>query len=414
LPAARVREAIRLLGPPRAATSQPPVGENLVQQLLTAAQKQPIPASRSSSARDLLMALASRAPAHLLACTDLPADELASLHAVVLATPAPAPELHPWIVDAIEPPPPDDRLGLAWLPIVLAPTLFARLRSREHLDHAVAVLHSVRNYVDWAEAIDGEAEALLEAAIHVGAARQPQVARLFLHGHHCRRALERLLLDAMTPDALRQTLLKFCHTNLDRFPPSAEFVLAALDAADPELDKHALSLAGSVQERQEEIVQKLLARLPGADTKTGSSIVASLARLRAAAALPVLRERLRNSTGRDVMQPAVAILDIDDRDAEAAASLQAFIDGADAELRRLAWRSISFSPGASARFLELGLQRLTGSAGEDDHFRCSRLIQTAAVRRRDDAVRALTELTRHANGQLANLAAQTLTELRNK
>ena len=414
MPAARVREAIRLVGPPRAASPQPADGQNLAQQLLTAAQTSPTTPTRAYSARELLVALATRAPAHLLACTDLPADELASLHALVLGTTAPAPELHPWLVDAISPPPPnDDRMGLARVPIVVAPTLFARLRSGEHVDHAVGVLHSVRNYLDWAEAIDGEAETLVKVARQVGAARQAQFAGLFAHGHHCRRALERLLLDATTPDAMRQSLLNVCHSNLDRFPPSGAFVVAALEAADPKLNLHALSLAGYIQERQDAIVQMLLARWPGPDPKADSAIVSSFARLRAAAALPKLRERLRTSTGRDSIRPAVAILDIDDQDAEAAASLLARIDGQDAELRRLAWRSISHSPGASARFLELALQRLT-DGGWEDHHRCEVLLRNAAVRRPDDTLKALQVLTRHPDKQLANQAAQALTQLRDK
>jgi len=81
----------------------------------------------------------------------------------------------------------------------------------------------------------------------------------------------------------------------------------------------------------------------------------------------------------------------------------------------VALQRISFSPGASARFLERAVADLETKTTLEwpEAWRLARIVETAAGRRHDEAVAELDKLQRHRENNVRQFARQALERLRN-
>ena len=401
---ARVGEILDLCSP----RTIPVAGNDLGAEVLRAAQRNDVPRGPASDAWQVVRRLAQECPATLLSIGVPTAGQRETLVRAAKERNA-HPALQLWALDAV---PANTDVGSGPLPLSMLPVLLARLRAREDMPRTLELLLSQRVWWDWMSAYERDLEPFVAVIAQVPASRRKEFVTVFQHGPNGRRALERLLVDPKVPEELRPDLRLAYGAGLDRHPPNAAFVLAALASADEELRKTAMWAAGHVRDEKETVAKRLLASLPAADPKTETGVVMSLGRLGHPAAIPMLREQTRQPFGAPPLRAAIALVEIDPADEVGIAFLRRALDGDDAESIRLAWHFLSFSPRAAALFLDEAVRVLGDSGDGQKHFRLLRFLKSVATVERERALTVMTALTRHPSSDLAEMASQELKALR--
>lgn len=380
--------------------------EQVLRSAQTRAGPGPDQAIAAQAARDLIAAVATKAPALLAPFLVSPEANRRALASLLAARPPIPTELHEWWLDQQQVVI-DDRFAGDHLPIEVAPALLGRLRRGERLEHTLPLLHTTRRYTDWHELMDKDPEAFAAAASRVPASLEAPFAELVTTGWR-RRVAERLLLAGDTTPALRTLLVKHLRGADGTYPPSDTFVLACVQATDPELASLALVVARYATDSREQVAAILLERLPAADAQNRRWIVHALRRLESPAAEALLREQLRSGTAVLQCDGAIALASAAEPDAEAMAWLRAGIASEEVEQRRQTWRGISFSVEVAPRFVEDAVAHLTMAQHPEDVWRLETLLKTAAKTRRADVIAVVERLSRHRDEEVATMAVNML------
>ena len=405
VPRARLAQALNVLAQAGGTRPRSDTG-GVAEQLLRTTD----PPRDTSGARELLAAVAAKAPELLAPFTDGDEPTRRALAQVLASTTSMPPAMCEWWLDQ-QTPKVDDRAIGDHLPLATAPALLGRLRRGERLEHTLALLHTTRAYLDWHETMDRDSDAFAAIVSRVPASHLQAFANLLTWGAQRRRVAEQLLLAPDTAAALRPLLLRGLKGGNEQYPPSDAFVLACLKSPDYELAMHGASIAGRAGGSRDAVVALLLERLPAADENVRRGIVRSLGQLGSPAAHAVLREQLHRGSAVLQRDAAIALASAAEPDAEAMAWLRAGIASDDVEHRRQVWRWISFSEEVAPLFLDEALERLTAGGDVQNSLRLRSLLSTVAKTRRDEVLRVVARLTRHADDEIANFAEDLLQQL---
>ena len=416
IPIERLREALAIIPKPAKAQSQPRTSEDIATQILTnsnADRNRQTNSASTGQAKSVLAAIANRAPKLVLEHELARAERQQITHALIRYDGPADPlneQLHDFVIDNLSLEKPEKSYTITYtLPVALAPTVIARLKNRKQIDHTLRVLLAHWRLLDWAQAIDRQAEAVAAALPLLEPSQYQTFADLFRHGNACRRQAERMMLNASTPAELR-TLLARSGGN-SQFPPSPEFVLQALTSEQKSLRSCGIGAARHVTSRKQDVSKALRAIYPVGDEQTDPFLIGQIGSLQQPCDRAWLEQQIPKTDGMLRIAACLAVLGFDGDATAATKQIKADLAAADGKVARRIWSWLSHSEAGSAAFLEHAMEHLAKADDFQNAFRLCRLLKQATVRRGNDAMAALQSLSGCGLPQLEQQAAQTLQQI---